>query len=559
MPYKAKLTTRSLSTSTITTDDLAKGTELTFQQADSNFLNLRDQSIGIAADDSTTIDIGMGNTLKIAGSGTVTTAVSGQTLTITGSGGGGSANLGDLQVNGTTLSPINTNSDLTLIANGTGQVIIEDLIIDELPTDEGAQPAGLYLKAGTNQSKIGFRDNGELRLDASTSVVLAAGSTYDINLYSTAAVRAINSTKFVIGNSGINPSITSHSGTLTINTAEGTDSGSIVLTAGANGNISITPNGTGSIVLDGVNWPQADGTAGQVLSTNGTGQLSYISAGTGDLTITGSQILGPSNGDIDITPGGTGNVNLRTDTVRVGDSASSGLITNAAAGLSLQIGSDFGQTGAKTLYNDGGNIITTLATNQTMELRSSSTSDARLEISLQTTGTTIKTLTTMLGAGNKNLTLSPDGTGDLILDGLKWPQADGTANQVIKTNGSGQLSFTSINSIASTYVHHTITDPFDGSTNPTNLSVDFANGAMQTISLAGDTYDIQTPTNMTAGSILYLLFGSTRAGNSNVGFPSGYNAYGNGRFGVNQNQRVIWTIFYNGTDYIATTSANLST
>ena len=121
------------------------------------------------------------------------------------------------------------------------------------------------------------------------------------------------------------------------------------------------------------------------------------------------------------------------------------------------------------------------------------------------------------------------------------------------------MSFTSINSIASTYVHYTIADPFDGSTNPSNISVDFANGAMQTISLAGDTYDIQTPTNMTAGSILYLLFGSTRAGASNVGFPTGYNAYGNGRFGVNQNQRVIWTIFYNGTDYIATTSANLTT
>jgi hypothetical protein len=120
MPYKAKLTTRSLSTSTITTDELAKGTELTFQQADSNFLNLRDQSIGIAADDSTTIDIGMGNTLKIAGSGTVTTAVSGQTLTITGTGGG-SASLGDFTAIGSTLqSP--SNADITLQPSGTGNV-----------------------------------------------------------------------------------------------------------------------------------------------------------------------------------------------------------------------------------------------------------------------------------------------------------------------------------------------------------------------------------------------------------------------------------------------------
>jgi hypothetical protein len=29
----------------------------------------------------------------------------------------------------------------------------------------------------------------------------------------------------------------------------------------SNGNIAITPDGTGSIVLDGLNWPQADGTS----------------------------------------------------------------------------------------------------------------------------------------------------------------------------------------------------------------------------------------------------------------------------------------------------------
>ena len=42
-------------------------------------------------------------------------------------------------------------------------------------------------------------------------------------------------------------------------------------------------------------------------------------------------------------------------------------------------------------------------------------------------------------AGDLNVT--PDTTGDLVLDGLKWPQADGTNTQVIQTDGSGQLSF----------------------------------------------------------------------------------------------------------------------
>jgi len=44
---------------------------------------------------------------------------------------------------------------------------------------------------------------------------------------------------------------------------------------------------------------------------------------------------------------------------------------------------------------------------------------------------------------NGGLTLTPDGTGDLTLDGVKWPQADGSLNQVLKTDGSGQASWAS--------------------------------------------------------------------------------------------------------------------
>jgi hypothetical protein len=41
-----------------------------------------------------------------------------------------------------------------------------------------------------------------------------------------------------------------------------------------------------------------------------------------------------------------------------------------------------------------------------------------------------------------DLNLTPNGTGDLVLDGLKWPQADGSADYVLKTDGAGQLSWT---------------------------------------------------------------------------------------------------------------------
>ncbi len=45
-------------------------------------------------------------------------------------------------------------------------------------------------------------------------------------------------------------------------------------------------------------------------------------------------------------------------------------------------------------------------------------------------------------ASNGSITITPHGSGDIILDGQKWPQTDGTANQILKTNGAGQLSWT---------------------------------------------------------------------------------------------------------------------
>ena len=45
----------------------------------------------------------------------------------------------------------------------------------------------------------------------------------------------------------------------------------------SNGNIAITPNGSGKVILDGLSHPTADGSNGQFLKTNGSGTLSFAS------------------------------------------------------------------------------------------------------------------------------------------------------------------------------------------------------------------------------------------------------------------------------------------
>ena len=59
-------------------------------------------------------------------------------------------------------------------------------------------------------------------------------------------------------------------------------------------------------------------------------------------------------------------------------------------------------------------------------------------------GDLVITGSTISAPSNANLTLSPGGTGKVVIDGLSFPTADGTSGQVLQTNGSGTLSFTSI-------------------------------------------------------------------------------------------------------------------
>ena len=54
----------------------------------------------------------------------------------------------------------------------------------------------------------------------------------------------------------------------------------------------------------------------------------------------------------------------------------------------------------------------------------------------------------IVSASNGNISITPNGSGSVIIDGLSHPQADGNAGQVLKTDGSGQLAFASVSSLA---------------------------------------------------------------------------------------------------------------
>ena len=53
------------------------------------------------------------------------------------------------------------------------------------------------------------------------------------------------------------------------------DVSSNAIVSASNGNIAITPNGSGKVIIDGLSHPVADGNSGQVLTTDGSGQLIF--------------------------------------------------------------------------------------------------------------------------------------------------------------------------------------------------------------------------------------------------------------------------------------------
>tara|TARA_A100001015_G_scaffold172552_1_gene191754 strand:- start:737 stop:2209 length:1473 start_codon:yes stop_codon:yes gene_type:complete len=137
---------------------------------------------------------------------------------------------------------------------------------------------------------------------------------------------------------------------------------------------------------------------------------------------------------------------------------------------------------------------------------------------------------------NGDIEITPNGTGSVVIDGLNYPQADGTNNQVIKTDGNGNLSFTSVGTTMTftgdsggsdslNLTSDTIT--FEG-TNPVNTAI--TNNKV-TISLSSDTVTIGS-TGISLGNTANSLTGlqslnvdditvdgnsiSTSSGNTNV-------------------------------------------
>ena len=109
----------------------------------------------------------------------------------------------------------------------------------------------------------------------------------------------------------------------------------------SNGNIPITPNGSGIVIIDGLCHPIADGSAGQLLCTDGSAALKFATASAG-VTLAGS-----TNNTIATVTGSDaleGEANLTFDGSTLGVAGAVTITKNNDYGVSTYDGTNAGGT-----------------------------------------------------------------------------------------------------------------------------------------------------------------------------------------------------------------------
>lgn len=443
---------------------------------------------------------------------------------------------GDLTVNGTS----------TTIESTT--VVVDDKNIElgavATPTDVTADGGGITLRGATNKTL-----NWVNATDAWTSsehVDLASGKSYYIN-----GSQVLSSTTL---GSGVTGSSLTSLGTVTTGTWSAS---TIAVDKGGTGQTSYTDgqlligNSTGNTLT------KATLTAGTgVTITNGNGSITISAAGSGGTVtgVTGTAPIASSGGtapDISLSLKANGGLVTETNALAVdlGASSITGTlgVTDGGTGQTtytdgqLLIGNSTGNTLTKATLSAGTGItITNGSGSISVAGTAASTSVAGV---VQLTDSTSSTSTTTAATPNSvksaydlaNAALPKAGgtlTGDLLLDnqsdlrfgeatghGGNWvafqapstvasnvtwtlPNADGTASQVLSTDGAGTLSWTTPAAGAGLNTAQTwtagqrgeITALTDGAT----ITPDFNDSNNFSVTLGGNR-TLANPTNLVAG------------------------------------------------------------
>lgn len=280
---------------------------------------------------------------------------------------------------------------------------------------------------------------------------------------------------------------------------------------------------------------------GNTLVLNGSnGSIVANSADIGNIDILGNGIT-TSSGDITLSSS-SGTVILSGDTVNIG-SISYPLSLGTAGQVLTVVGSalQFSDLPSNEQFSfldedSSGNVFNTASGNgyfQYADLRLVSGNIASQNATMSI-GATDNTSGIVIG---EQITLTSQGSSKVVIDGISMPKVDGSANQVLVTDGNGVLSFADQASPLSAGTHIDITSDVISVTTGTSAnqilqldanalvpssvingpSVTVSTGDLITIQDLSDSNNLKT---VTVQGILDLV----PAGSSSVGFPGALNS-----------------------------------
>ena len=177
-------------------------------------------------------------------------------------------------------------------------------------------------------------------------------------------------------------------------------------------------------------------------SDNQVGGFSSLAADTspqlgGDLDVNGQDIVSTSNADIDIIPNGTGDVNLGADAVQIGDNDANATLTTQGTG-DLILNTNNGTNAGNITLLDGANGNIKLSPNGTGEILVGAgdadgdiTSNGAYDLIIDTNEGTNAGNITLANGANGEITVTPNGTGVVAIEGSMNPSVSSTGKALI--------------------------------------------------------------------------------------------------------------------------------
>ena len=500
----------------------------------------------------------------------ITTGVTNGHITVTPNGTG-NINLGSITINGSQISS-NDSTQITLADNiqTTGT-----LNVAGATTVDGALSSGTSLALATGATVTGIADEDDMTSNSATLLATQQSIKAYVDAQNTAQAitfvgddstgTAVNSgeTFQVAGGTGLTSVVSGDTMTLAIDSTVTTLTGSQTLTNkvltsptissptitgvttttslttndittnGSNANLTLDPQGTGTIELAANTNITGTASVSSTLTTadittTGNHTLTGNSTVDGTLTVKGTvnadTFISNSNGDITIDPAGTGAIVLTGPITATGTQTTTGqlnvdnlrldgnTLSATSGGMTIDAAANQNITFNKKIISSEADITLIQATTVRADTIQNDTSDGDLTISTQGTGNIVIDTQTIARTGD--LTLDVSGYIVLDADGGEVFLRDGTAgtygslirngaNDLTIASGSTQaLIFTGANAafqgnVTTAGTVGTSQIAMEGNRIKTTAS----NADLQLATSGTGLIDIETATQMTVGAV----------------------------------------------------------